>query len=366
MKVELKNVTKSFLGRKVLDDVSFTVESQDFSVLLGPANAGKSTILKIIAGVLQPESGQVLFDDKDVTKVSPQKRNCGVIFQNYALYPNYTAYDNIASPLTTKHLSKEEIDKRVREQAKVVRIDHLLDKHPNELSGGESQRLALARALVRDADIYLLDEPITGLDYKLRESMRIEMKKLMRAKNATILMATPSPEEALALGRTVVFLYRGRVVQTGNIKECYAVPSNILSAQICSAPPMNLVPSNIVERNGGNYLNVADNKFEVDVSHLNLPKEEKEILLGLFPYNIYLNPKTAKSIAVDSDLIISEPAGSEMSVRIRWNKEDVAMYLPFLKILEEKLKVYVDPLDMYLYSQQSGKLITKYRAVGGA
>ncbi len=222
VKVELRNVTKSFAGIKVLNDISFTIEDQDFSVLLGPANAGKSTILKIIAGVLQPDSGQILFDDKDITKVSPQKRNCGVIFQNYALYPNYTAYDNIASPLTTKHLSKEEIDRRVREQAKTVRIDHLLDKRPNELSGGESQRLALARALVRDAGIYLLDELITGLDYKLRESMRIEMKKLMRAKNATILMATPSPEEACAGSLPVAG--RAAARQTGRSAPAWLAP----------------------------------------------------------------------------------------------------------------------------------------------
>jgi len=362
-KIEVKNVSKSFGGKKVLDDVSFTIESGDFTSILGPTNAGKSTLLKIIAGVENPDSGQILFDGVDVTKYPPQKRNIGVIFQNFALYPNLTVFDNIASPLKAKNIPKDKIEMRVTEQARILKIDALLKKRPNELSGGEAQRTALARALVKDAAVYLLDEPLTNLDYKLKESMKIELKKILQTKRATIIYATPSPEEALVFANTVVFLYNGHVVQTGGVRECYTAPSNIIAAQICSTPPMNLIDTKVVSKGNKDFLDF-EGKLELDVTHLNLPKDEKEFVVGVYPFNLYLNPKGGNSIAIPVELELQEMAGSEMTVRIRWNNSSLVMYVPFERELESSFKMYLDPTDLFIYSKQTGKLITKYKKSG--
>jgi ABC-type sugar transport system ATPase subunit len=218
-KIELEGVEKKFLGKKVLDDVSFTVESGDFVSILGAANAGKTTLLRIIAGTLKPDKGRIFFDGEDVTDTPPQKRNVGVIFQSFALYPNMTVYDNIASPLRVGGLSKNDVDKKVMEMASLLKIQELLEKSPYELSGGEAQRVALGRALVKDAAVYLLDEPLTNLDYKLRESMKVELKRILSLKKTTIIYATPSPEEALVLTDKLIFLENGKVIQTGRVKE---------------------------------------------------------------------------------------------------------------------------------------------------
>lgn len=359
-KIELEGIEKKFLGKKVLDDVSFTIESGDFISILGAANAGKTTLLRIIAGTLKPDKGQIFFDGEDVTDLPPQKRNVGVIFQSFALYPNMSVYDNIASPLKAKGFSKDEVDKKVKEMASLLRIQDLLEKSPYELSGGEAQRVALGRALVKDAAVYLLDEPLTNLDYKLRESMKIELKRILSLKKTTIIYATPSPEEALVLTDKLILLENGRIVQTGPVKECYENPVNITAAKRYSTPPMNLIDSKLIQKNGQSILNISG-KLELDVTHLSLPKEETEYLVGIYPYNIYLTQEKEGMIGISSDLELQELAGSEMVVRVRWNDSILTIYVPYEKILEKKLTVFIDPSDFYIFNKNTGNLITKYR-----
>ncbi|MBS7645926.1 MAG: ABC transporter ATP-binding protein [Candidatus Bathyarchaeia archaeon] len=359
-KIELEGVEKSFLGRKVLDDVSFTVESGAFVSILGAANAGKTTLLRIIAGTLKPDKGRVFFDGKDVTNIPPQKRNVGVIFQSFALYPNMSVYDNIASPLRVGGLPRSEVDKKVMEMASLLRIKELLEKSPYELSGGEAQRVALGRALVKDAAVYLLDEPLTNLDYKLRESMKVELKKILSLKKTTIIYATPSPEEALVLTDKLIFLENGRVIQTGRVKECYENPVNVTAARRYSTPPMNLLDAILMRRNGRAILSVSG-KLELDATHLNLPEGETEYIVGVYPYNIYLTREGEGMVEIPSDLELQELAGSEMTIRIKWNDSTLTMYVPYEKILEKKIMVYVNPSDFYIFSKSTGALITKYR-----
>ena len=359
-KIELEGVEKKFLGKKVLDDVSFTVESGDFVSILGAANAGKTTLLRIIAGTLKPDKGRIFFDGEDVTDTPPQKRNVGVIFQSFALYPNMTVYDNIASPLRVGGLSKNDVDKKVMEMASLLKIQELLEKSPYELSGGEAQRVALGRALVKDAAVYLLDEPLTNLDYKLRESMKVELKRILSLKKTTIIYATPSPEEALVLTDKLIFLENGKVIQTGRVKECYANPVNVTAAKRYSTPPMNFLDASVARRNGQTILNVSG-KLELDATHLNLPEEESEYTVGIYPYNIYLTRENEEMIEIPSDLELQELAGSEMTVRVRWNDSVLTIYVPYEKILEKKVKVYVNPSDFYIFSKKNGNLITKYK-----
>lgn len=318
-------------------------------------------MLRIIAGVERPDRGKVYFDGKDVTKYSPQKRNVGMIFQTFALYPNLSVYENIASPLRVKGLANKEIDKRVKEQAKTLGVDGLLNNFPNELSGGESQRVALARAIVKEATVFMLDEPFTNLDYKLRESMRVELKKILDEKMATIIYATPDPEEAMAVANWLVFLYDGKVLQSGSVEECYSKPANITVGRYFSKPRMNLINANLVQRKKSSILDVSD-ELKLDVTHLNLPKEESEYVLGLRPHNLYLTEKKKGMLTISPTLELQEIMGSDMIVRMKWDGSSLIMYVPFVKRLKEKsLKIFIDPCDFYIFSRKNGKLITKYQ-----
>jgi len=361
-KIELKNISKSFFGQKVLDNVSLTISSGTFMSLLGPSNAGKTTLLKIIAGVIKPDSGQIFFDDVDVTDWPPQKRNVGVIFQTFALYPNLTVYENIASPLRMKKLPENEIDKKVKDQARILKLEQLLDKKPNELSGGEAQRTALARALVKEASIYLLDEPLTNLDYKLREVMSIELKKILQSKKSTIIYATPSPEEARLFSDYVAFLQNGKILHYGSVNESFTLPPSVEVAKLCSTPSMNLIEGHLTTKEGKLILDIAD-RLKLDVTNLNLPTDENEYLIGIYPYNLYLYPKTQDSIGINSELILQEIAGSDMTVHFKWNNATLVAYFPFVKILDKNFKIYIEPSDILIYSKRTGRLVQKYKKV---
>jgi len=361
-RVELRQVSKTYLGKKALRNVSITIESGDFAVILGPQGAGKTTLLRIIAGVEGPDKGgRIYFDGEDVTKTPPQKRNVGAIFQVFALYPNLTAYENIASPLRAKKMPEKEIDERVKEYAEKLRIAHLLDKYPNELSGGEAQRVALARALVKKARVYLMDEPLTNLDYKLREEMRAELKRILAEEKATIIYATPDPEEAVALGKTLFFLYDGQVLQTGPVEECFEKPANTTAARFMSRPPMNLIAAKLITKDGRKILSVND-RLQLDVTNLNLPEDEEELIMGIRPHNIYLSPKKENMIPIEADLELQEIAGSEMTLKVRWGDESLDIYVPYVKPLkEEKLTVYLDSDEIFIFSKKTGNLIDKYK-----
>ncbi|MFX0145661.1 MAG: ABC transporter ATP-binding protein [Candidatus Hodarchaeota archaeon] len=359
-KVELKNISKSFHGKRVLDNVSFTIESGEFISILGSANAGKSTLLGVIAGIIKPDNGNIYFDEEDVTEYAPQKRNIGVIFQNFALYPNMSVRKNIESPLQNMNFPENEIEKRVSEIASLLRINDLLNKYPNELSGGEAQRSALARALVKDAAVYLLDEPLTNLDYKLRESMKIELKEILQIKKTTILYATPSPEEALVLTDRMIFLDQGRVAQTGPVKECYKAPVSINAGLHYSSPPMNLFDAKVTSKGGKSFLAIED-KLELEATHLNLPPGEQEYAVGVYPHEILLTSEKKDMIKIPVNVELQEYAGSEMNVRLRWNQANLTMYVPYEKPLDEKITVHIDPKDLYIFSKKTGNLISGYR-----
>jgi glycerol transport system ATP-binding protein len=357
-KIELENVTKFFGGKKVIDNVSISVESGDRTAILGPDKAGKSTLLSLIAGIEKPDGGRIYFDGKDVTRHPPQKRNVGMLVQTFALYPNLNVYENIASPLRARGLTTEEIDREVKEQAKSLGIDDILHHYPYEISGGECQRVATARALVKKAAVYLLDEPFTNLDYKLKESMRVELKRILDKGKGTIVLATPDPEEALIFAKTLVFLYDGKVLQKGPIEECYSKPVNISVGKYFCKPMMNLIEAPLVRKNKRSVLNISD-ELQLDVTHLNLPEE---CVVGLRPHNLYLVKEREGMLTISPTLELQENAGSEMIVRMKLNGSSLTMYTPFVKRLKEKsLRIFVDPCDFYIFSKKTGKFITKYQ-----
>lgn len=229
--VELRNVSKSYGKNKVLESISFEAEKAEFVVILGASGEGKSTVLNIIAGVTRPNSGEVVIDgevvdDSGKTFVPPERRDIGYVFQNYALYPHMTAFDNIAFPLRMRKVPEHEVKERVREVAEMLRISHVLDHKPSQLSGGQQQRVAVARAIVKRPKLLLMDEPFSNIDPALRASVRWEIRSLVKSVGITTIMATHDQEEAMSLADKILLLHKGRILQSGTPESIYEKPVN--------------------------------------------------------------------------------------------------------------------------------------------
>ena len=253
-KVELKNLSKTY-DKKILalEDINLTIEDGQFFVLLGPSGAGKTTTLRCIAGLEKIDSGSVLFDNETVTEDQPASRDVSFVFQQFSLYPHYTVYENLAFPLRSpmRKLPEDEIKTKIENISKMLKISNKLKNKATELSGGEMQRVAIGRALVRKPNIYLMDEPLSSLDAKLRESLRIELKNIQTNLNATILYVTHDQAEATTLADKIGVLKEGKIVQIGTPEEIYENPNSIYVSQRLGSPKINVLP--------GSLFNISDN-----------------------------------------------------------------------------------------------------------
>jgi ABC-type sugar transport system ATPase subunit len=365
--IEVQNVTKYYDNKKVLDNVTFTVEDKSITCILGPPNAGKTTLLRVIAGLEKHDSGVIKIDGKVANNLRPIDRKVAMVFQNFALYPHMTVFDNIASPLRIMKRSQEEIVKRVKDVTELLKINYLLNRRPAELSGGERQRVAIARALVRDdVEIFLLDEPLTNLDYKIREEMRAKLRNTFMRRGGTIIIASPDPLDAFAIAHHVVVMNMGRVIQTGRVREVYDNPRNTLVAKILSRPQINLIEA-VIERHEGKklFLSVSNN-FSIDVTRYEEKlRNENEYLIGIRPHEIFFVsseqiPKDCVTLA--ASVIITEIEGSESIIHVDWDGKRIVIYCPYIKRLTpgEKIQIGFRLGDVYIYSKRTGDLITKY------
>ena len=272
-KVELKNLSKTY-DKKILalEDINLTIEDGQFFVLLGPSGAGKTTTLRCIAGLEKIDSGSVLFDNESVTDDQPASRDVSFVFQQFSLYPHYTVYENLAFPLRSpmRKLPEEEIQKKIENISKMLKISNKLKNKATELSGGEMQRVAIGRALVRRPNIYLMDEPLSSLDAKLRESLRIELKSIQTNLNATILYVTHDQAEATTLADKIGVLKEGKIVQIGTPEEIYENPNSIYVSQRLGSPKINVLP--------GSLFNISDNVPTFGI-------RPENILLGVGKYS---------------------------------------------------------------------------------
>ncbi len=274
-KIELRNISKTFGKTEALKNINLTVKDNEFFVLFGPAGAGKTTMLKIIAGVEFPEVGEVRIADDIVNLVDPSRRNVSMVFENYALYPHLTVYDNIASPMRSPMFRKDEetIKKEVYKVASMMKIDHLMDRLPGQVSNGQRQRTALGRALVRDPNVFLMDEPIAHLDAKLRHVMRAELKEMQSAFSTTTIYVTHDYMEALSLGDRVAIIDEGEIVQIGTGDEVYLTPVNEFVAKLMGEPEINILDIDLVDENG---------KLEAVMLHqlhaLEIPSDVEKVL----------------------------------------------------------------------------------------
>jgi glycerol transport system ATP-binding protein len=249
MTLALENVSKLVGAETYIDNVSLELVEGSFNVLLGLTLAGKTTLMRLMAGLDRPTHGRVLVDGRDVTGVRVGARNVAMVYQQFINYPSLTCYQNIASPLKLAGFAKAEIDRRVRAEAERLHIAHLLDRLPSELSGGQQQRVALARALAKDAPLLFLDEPLANLDYKLREELREEMRQMFGGGRTTVVYATTEPQEALLLGGHTAVIDKGRLLQHGPALEVYRRPASMTVSEIFSDPPINLMRASIGPEN---------------------------------------------------------------------------------------------------------------------
>ena len=247
-KIELKNLSKTYNKKiEALHDINFTIEDGQFFVLLGPSGAGKTTTLRCIAGLEKIDNGSILFNDESVTEDQPASRDVCFVFQQYSLYPHYSVYENLAFPLRSpmRKLPEEEIKTKVESIASMLKISNKLNNKATQLSGGEMQRVAIGRALVREPNLYLMDEPLSSLDAKLRESLRVELKNIQTNLNSTILYVTHDQAEATTLADKIGVLKEGHLVQIGTPEEIYENPNSIYVSQRLGSPKINILPGKL-------------------------------------------------------------------------------------------------------------------------
>lgn len=279
--VRFEGVVKKHGDFAALKGVDFDIRPGEFFALLGPSGSGKSTTLRLMAGLDKPTRGRILFDDLDVTALDAQDRDVAMVFQSYALYPHMTVGQNIAFPLEMAKVQKVEIAAQVTEAARKVRIDHLLDRKPGQLSGGQQQRCALARAIVRRASLFLLDEPLSNLDAKLRLETRAELKKLQRNLAVTTVYVTHDQEEALTLADRMAVFMEGRIMQIGTPAEVFARPNSLDVAAFIGSPPMNLMAADV----SGGQARIAGHTLSV-----RLPADSPvQVVVGVRPSAVRLN-----------------------------------------------------------------------------
>lgn len=243
-RIEFRNVCKSFGETKVIENLDLVIEDGKFTVLVGASGCGKTTLLRMIAGIGPATSGEILLDGKSICNVPPGKRDIAMVFQNYALYPTMTVRDNIEFGLKNNKVPKDERDKLIAEVSEIVGLSAYLDRKPSTLSGGQRQRVALARAMVKKPKVFLMDEPLSNLDAKLRAAMRIELIELHKKLQTTFVYVTHDQVEAMAMADTIILMEKGEIQQKGTPEEIYNDPNNVFTAQFIGTPPMNVLPLN--------------------------------------------------------------------------------------------------------------------------
>ncbi|MBA3910155.1 MAG: ABC transporter ATP-binding protein [Rhodobacter sp.] len=346
MALELQGVTRSVAGRVHIHPTDLTLESGTMNVLLGPTLSGKTSLMRLMAGLDQPSAGRIRWKGQDVTGQRVQDRRVAMVYQQFINYPAMTVYDNIASPLRMMGKSAAEIDRAIRDTAEMLRLTPMLSRKPLELSGGQQQRCALARALVKGAGLVLLDEPLANLDYKLREELRIEIPRIFEASGAIFVYATTEPEEALLLGGNTATLWEGRVTQFGPTPSVYRLPADAQTARVFSDPPMNFVSC----RKEAARLTFADEAHApAEGGAVNLP--DGLYLAGFRANHVTLNRHSGDAVQFFCTVGATEITGSETFVHLNHGADRWVGLVHGVHPLAAgaQLSIYVDPAHVYLF-----------------
>jgi multiple sugar transport system ATP-binding protein len=319
--LKINNLTRKYGNVNALDNFSLEVNSGEFMVLLGPSGCGKTTVVRCIAGLAKPNTGQIYIGDQLVNQLAPKDRDVAMVFQNYALYPHMNVYENIAFPLKMRKVSKQEIKDKVRNIAQILGIENFLNRKPKELSGGQMQRVALGRALVREPKIFLMDEPLSNLDAKLRTYMRTEIKKLQRKIGITTLYITHDQIEAMSMADKIAVMNSGLVQQIGTAEQIYNKPANTFVADFVGSPSMNFLNCKLTENDDYNIKSLELNGtclvFPINKSPFKL-YSKKNIVIGIRPRDIlFLDNEDFNGIKIKGKISFTELLGDNSLAEIK-------------------------------------------------
>ncbi len=319
--VKLTNVKKVYDNNvTAVDNFNLEIQDKEFVVFVGPSGCGKSTTLRMIAGLEEISGGTIEIDGEVVNDLQPKDRNIAMVFQNYALYPHMSVYDNIAFPLRINKMKEDEIFERVTRAAKILGIEEYLLRKPRALSGGQRQRVAIGRAMVRDSKVFLMDEPLSNLDAKLRNQMRAEIILLRQQLDTTFIYVTHDQTEAMTLGDRIVIMKDGFVQQIGTPEEVFEKPGNLFVAEFIGAPKMNTLAARLTRENGKYFVSLLGAKIEVDGENGRLLAEKNlgdmDIILGVRPEHITLAEASAEN-TIDCQVLVNEMMGSELHLHVQ-------------------------------------------------
>jgi len=320
--IKFSNVHKSFGTNKIITDFNLKGKDDEFLVLVGPSGCGKSTLLRMIAGLEKIDEGEIYINDQLINNLHPSKRLTAMVFQSYALYPHMNVYENMSFGLKIEKKSKEEIETKVMQAAKILKIEELLERKPKQLSGGQRQRVAIGRAITRNPKIFLFDEPLSNLDAALRAEMRVEISKLHKQIKTNMIYVTHDQVEAMTLADRIVILNHGNIEQVGNPDEIYNDPSNVFVAQFIGTPKMNILKITSDKVVSNNEVNFLDNKIKID----GISFSKKDYYFGIRPEHFEISDNSEYKFNPKIDLI--ENLGNEKIAYIKIDNYDISAKIP--------------------------------------
>ena len=363
--IRFSNVAKSFDNGKVtvIPDLSLEIADKEFVVLVGPSGCGKSTTLRMIAGLEDISSGELYINDKLVNNIPPKDRDIAMVFQSYALYPHMTVYKNMAFALKLKKMPKKEIDEKVMWAAKILDIEQYLDRKPRALSGGQRQRVALGRAMVRNPEVFLLDEPLSNLDAKLRTEMRAQITTLHKKLQTTFVYVTHDQTEAMTMADRIVVMDKGKIRQIDTPQKLYNEPADMFVAGFIGSPQMNFIEAGIISEKGKLFVKFSGYSFEIAKGKFAALKEytDKNVILGIRPEHIYsdVDGETAGIFPITVVAEIAEMMGNETNIYFDLSgKRHIARVKTDRKISAgDSVKLYIDPENSYYFDPVTTKAI---------
>ena len=359
MALVLDNISRLVDGVTHLEDINLSFAAGSFNVLLGRTLSGKTSLLRLIAGLDKPTTGRLLLNHQDVTAVPVQKRRLSMVYQQFINYPHLSVWENIASPLKIARVNHREINRRVQETAELLQIEGFLQRLPAELSGGQQQRCAMARALVKDADLILFDEPLVNLDYKLREELRSELKTLFRNRDTIAIYATTEAHEALALGGTTTLLHQGRSLQSGPAQQQFAKPLSLDAADLYNEPPLNCFAGKVLTQS----LHLDKHAYSIaDTPHLG-KLSEGDYRFAIRPDHIHLQSSGQAEIVLDAQVDLAEISASEtyLHLSLKFEAQDPISWVLHLTGIhrlhsQTPLRIFIPLCELFVFDQHGRAL----------
>jgi len=354
--VQLRGVQKSYDGRQaVIHGIDLDIRDGEFVVFVGPSGCGKSTLLRMVAGLEPISGGEVHIDGQRVNDLPPRHRDIAMVFQDYALYPHKSLFENMAFGLRLRNTPEDEIKRRVGDAARLLRIDHMLDRRPAALSGGQRQRVAIGRAIVRQPKVFLFDEPLSNLDAQLRHEMRAEIKRLHQRLGATIIYVTHDQVEAMTLADRIAVMQGGHKIQYDTPDTIYNHPSAVFVAGFTGSPSMNLLTAECTPAG----LQLAHQHIGLPVHLLSRLTERRQVVVGIRPENLQLRATSAEDIAMDGTLSLLEPLGAETLGLFQIGSHELTARLSarFHEPLGSALRLYTHPDHLHLFDATTGQAL---------